>query len=708
MIKKSHLFISSKAGKDPLSRTGQLPALFLCLGSLFAAAPAPTPAQDAIHPYEVRIIRDTYGVPHIIGKTSADVAYALGKVQCEDRVADVVYNLHAGSGRLAEVTGEKYLNNDKEARLLRNARQAKRDWSKLSPQLRRLVEAYAQGVNDWLAAHPNAVPVKVKPFTPIDVIAWHRKVMMLSTVTIATADGNREVGKPHPGIPPGQSNSWVVSGMKSTTGRPLLLIDPHWPTEGHLQLYEARLKGGRLDAWGFMLVGTPLVGLGATPAAAWTFTAGGADSSDAYALRINPDNPNQYEWDGEYVPMEVRQETLRYRDGKEIKEVVETFRYTRHGPVGTNKQGEPYAARHGNWNHALTMEQFWRMNTARNTVEFKAALAMDRLCYFNVTWATTEGHIGYVQTGEVPRRSTAYDWEKRVPGWTSNSFLEGNIPFAQLPQVEDPSTHFLQNCNVAANVVTPGLGFTKADFPPGALYGHYGAYRARGQRVTSLLSGAAKLDLGSAGKIVFDTYVPPADIWIPIIVQSVNETSGITQEVIKATQILEKWDRYADVNSVGATIFRFWRMACDDLKDTRAGRDAFHVDNNRKLREKSLIALNRAVADLKNRYGRIDVPWGQIKRHQRGNQEWPLSGDGLGRLGLDTLRATSGVKFSSENTLINRGGQSTVALVFLGKEPKIHAVVAFGQSNVPDSPHYSDQAPLFVNGQLRSVQWNTE
>ena len=126
MMKISPLFISSKAGKDTLSRTGQLPALFLCLGSLFAAAPAPTPAQDAIHPYEVRIIRDTYGVPHILGKTSADVAYALGKVQCEDRVADVVYNLHAGSGRLAEVTGEKYLNNDKEARLLRNARQA---WS---------------------------------------------------------------------------------------------------------------------------------------------------------------------------------------------------------------------------------------------------------------------------------------------------------------------------------------------------------------------------------------------------------------------------------------------------------------------------------------------------------------------------------------------------------------------------------------------------
>ncbi len=216
------------------------------------------------------------------------------------------------------------------------------------------------------------------------------------------------------------------------------------------------------------------------------------------------------------------------------------------------------------------------------------------------------------------------------------------------------------------------------------------------------------MDLGSAGKIVFDTYVPPADIWIPIIVQSVNETSGNAPAVMKATRILEEWDRHADANSAGATIFRFWRMACDDLKDTRAGRDAFHVDNNRKLRGKSLIALNRAVVDLKNRYGRIDVPWGQIKRHQRGGQEWPLSGDGLGRLGMDTLRATTGVKFSSDNKLINRGGQSTVALVFLGKEPQIHAVVAFGQSNVPDSPHCSDQAPLFVNGQLRPVQWSAE
>ena len=702
------MLMFSKAGIESFNGTRQLLALFLSFGVLFAAATDTTPAEDTRNPYKPRIIRDTYGVPHIIGRTSADVGYGLGRAQCEDRAVDVVYNLHAGSGRLAELAGEQYLDSDREARLLRNTRQAKRDWPKLSPGLRRLVEGYVHGVNDWLAAHSDAIPVKVQPFTPIDVIAWHRKVMMLSTVTIATADGSRAVGESHPGTPPGQSNSWVVSGRKSITGRPLLLIDPHWPITGHLQLYESRLKGGRLDAWGFTLVGTPLIGLGATPAAAWTFTAGGADSSDAYALRVNPDNPNQYEWDGKYVPMEVSEETLRYRDGETIKEVAETFRYTRHGPVAANKQGELYAGRHGNWNHALAMEQFWRMNTARNTVEFKAALAMDRLSYFNVLWATTEGHIGYVQTGEVPQRSTTYDCEKRVPGWTSKSFLEGNIPFAQLPQVEDSPTHFLQNCNVAANVITPGLDFTKADFPPGALYGHYGAYRARGQRATSLLSGAAKLDLGSAGKIVFDTYVPPADIWIPIIVQSVNETSDNPRTVMKATRILEEWDRHADANSAGATIFRFWRMACDDLKDTRAGRDAFHVDNNRKLRGKSLIALNRAVVDLKNRYGRIDVPWGQIKRHQRGSQEWPLSGDGLGRLGMDTLRATTGVKFSNDNKLINRGGQSTVALVFLGKEPQIHAVVAFGQSNVPDSPHYSDQAPLFVNGQLRPVQWSAE
>jgi acyl-homoserine-lactone acylase len=495
-----------------------------------------------------------------------------------------------------------------------------------------------------------------------------------------------------------------VSGAKSSTGKPILLIDPHWPIEGHLQLCEAHVHAGPWQCWGFMITGTPLVGLGATPGVAWTFTAGGADSSDAYALRLDPKDPDRYEMDGQFVSMERRAEKFLIKEKEQVREVTETFRATRHGPVLTNKKGERFAAAVPGWSDAQAMEQFWRMNLARTAREFRAAIALDRLSYFNLMWASAEGHIGYVQLGEVPLRPPEYDWEKRVPGWTSATLYRGRVPFDRLPQVEDPPAHFLQNCNTAANVVTPGLKFTKADFPPGGLYGHHGAYRARGQRATALLGQAKKLDLDAARRIVFDTYCPPADLWVPILLAAVKEARD-PPELREAAGLLQEWDRRVEADSTGATVFRFWRLACDRMANAKAGRDAFRIDDTPPLRRECLEALREAVKDLQKRYGRVAVPWGEIKRLRRGGREWPLSGDGLGRLGLDTLRATAAADLDSQHKLVIGGGQSNIGLVFLGEEPVIHAVVAYGQSNRPGSRHFADQAPLYASHKLRPVPW---
>ena len=679
-----------------------------------------TPASSGRAPtYRATVLRDAYGVPHIFGRTEADVAYALGQAQCEDHLLNVVYNLHAGTGRLTEILGEGLLEADKAQRLLRHREAIERDWPKLPGVLRSYVRAFAQGVNDWLADHPDALPRQVEPFAPVDVLAALRQIQMLSGVAIAKADGNAAVGEAHPGVPPGKSNSWAVDGRKSATGKPILLIDPHWPIDGNLQLYEAHLVGGKLNVWGFMLAGTPVVDLGVTPGAAWTFTAGGADSSDAFALRLNPDNPDEYEFDGEYVPMEVRTETFRIRDGNSFRMATERFRYTRHGPVMTNTAGEPFAAGLPHWNDGRGIEQFWRMGRARTTRQFKAALAMDRLSYFNVMWATSQGDIGYLQTGDVPLRNPAYNWEQRVPGWTSDTLYQGPLPFAKLPQVENPPQHFLQNCNVAANEVTPGLKFTREDFPPGALYGHYGAYRARGSRVTDLLTLAKDLDVARARRIVFDTYVPPADLWVPDILAAV-QAAGNPEDLAPAVDILRNWDRRADADSVGVTLFRFWRYAAAAMTKATIGRDQLRVTKSRtsnggtvltitpmseEMQRDAVAALRAAVANLKRRYGRIDVPWGEIKRLRRGGKEWPLSGDALGRLGLDTLRATAAADLDEDHKLVIGGGQSTIGLVFLGDAPEIHAVTAYGHSNDPRSPHYADQAPLYASHRLRRVPW---
>jgi acyl-homoserine lactone acylase PvdQ len=169
-----------------------------------------------------------------------------------------------------------------------------------------------------------------------------------------------------------------------------------------------------------------------------------------------------------------------------------------------------------------------------------------------------------------------------VPGWTSRALHRGQLPFAKLPAAVNPPAGFLQNCNVAANVVTPGLKFTQKDFPPGILNGHYSQYRARGQRATRLLAGADQATLADGRRIAFDNYVPPADLWVPVILQAHREHrqrpklklfAADEALLAEAARLLRQWNRFATRQSAGATVFRFWRLACAKMKPP-VGRDA--------------------------------------------------------------------------------------------------------------------------------------
>ena len=175
----------------------------------------------------------------------------------------------------------------------------------------------------------------------------------------------------------------------------------------------------------------------------------------------------------------------------------------------------------------------------------------------------------------------------------------------------------------------------------------------------------------------------------------------------EAAKLLREWDRFATKESAGATVFRFWRFACHEM-DSIVCRDRFQVPNTPEVRRDAYRALSEAAKRLKTTYGRLDVPWGQIKRLRRDDQEWPLSGDGLGALGMDTLRATAAAKLDEHHKLISRGGQCVTSVVLLTDPPTIRSVVAYGQSNKPDSKHYADQAPLYSAERFRPVPWSDE
>jgi acyl-homoserine-lactone acylase len=650
--------------------------------------------------YEAILTRDRYGVPHVAGRTPADAAYALGQAQAEDRPADIVHNLSVGIGRLAELFGPAWLESDRGARELGHRARAEADWPRLPLAVQQMVEGFVAGVNDWIAEHPKTFPGPVRGFDAVDVVAWHRHLLMAPELALARLDAE---GGPGPRVEAGGSNAWAVAGARSATGKPVLLIDAHAPFEGARAPYEAHLRAGELDVWGYFPVGSPLPLAGATPWAAWALTTGGADSSDAYALRINPADPDEYEWEGRFVRMELRREAIRVREPGRLKDVEEKFRRTRHGPVLLDSRGRAFAAWLGSADHARALEQFWRMSTARGGAEFKAALALDRISGVGVVWASTDGAIGFVQTGQVPERAGGQDWEKPVPGWSPLTFPAGKVPFYKLPRVDNPPAGFLQSCDVSDDRVTPGLAWRREDFPAGALYAHFGEYRARAQRATDLLKDTPRMDLDAARRLAFDTYSPPADLWIPVLLAAAKE-AGFPEELAEAVDLLRGWSRHADAGSAGATLFRFWRFACADVPGGRAGRDTFSISDTPEIRRESLDALRRAVETLRRLHGRVAVPWGEVNRLRRGSAEWGLSGDGLSRLGLDTLRATGGPALEG-GKIVCRSGQSSPAIVFLGEVPVIHAVTAYGQSHDPESPHYADQAPLFARHELRHAPW---
>ena len=227
-----------------------------CLLAAFAAAPFNGLAGEAT------LYRDTWGVPHIWADDHVSAGYAVGQAQCEDSLANVVYCLHAGVGRLAEFVGPSMLSADIKARKLRHRAFSEAAWLKLSPPLRELVEGYCAGVNDYLESHPKELPRRVENVTPVQVLAWHRALLMMSTVAISKADAEASksdgyhpkynaqragqsglttssVGKSdqHPGIAPGKSNSWALSGAKTTSGAPMLLIVPHISLENHFHSF---------------------------------------------------------------------------------------------------------------------------------------------------------------------------------------------------------------------------------------------------------------------------------------------------------------------------------------------------------------------------------------------------------------------------------------------------------------------------------------
>ena len=641
--------------------------------------------------YDARILRDEWGVPHIFGQTDADVAYGLAYAHAEDDFLTIQQSLLAARGQLATVYGQDAAPNDYMVHLLRIWDVVDASYtSVLSSEVRAICEAYADGLNHYAALHRNEALPGLFPASGKDVIAGsvHKSPLFFGLDKVLGELFAKERAKPlSTRSASSGSNTLAVSPARSAGGQTFLAVNSHQPWEGPVTWYEAHLHSEEgWDAVGGLFPGMPVVTHGHNRDLGWSFTVNRPDLVDVYLLEINPENANQYRFDGEWLDLEFRAAPITVNlFGRLNWTVKEEVAWSVYGPVLGMPHGT-YALRYAGQGHAVIFEQLYRMNKARNFQEWQDALRMPGLPMFNVGYADREGNIYYLYNGLLPRRAEGYDWSQYLPGNTSETLWTEYLPFEELPQVLNPASGFIQNCNSTPYSTTLGPENPQPDQFSTTL-GIETELTNRARRALELFGSDPEITEQDFYTYKFDvTYSLEGDM--PQYIQKML-AAPLPQDadVQAALDVIRAWDMRAtpDSTSTGLIVWTLQSLGFprpDEIEPVALAQ-----------------AFVNTLDTFKRAHGRVDVPWSEVNRLRRGNLDLGLGG------GPDLLHAINGEQLD-DGRLRGRQGDSYVALVTWDSNGHVYSrsIHQYGSATLDEeSPHYADQAPLFAERQLKPV-----
>ncbi len=663
----------------------------------------PARAGDAEKTEEITIYRDDFGIPNIFAPTEEGAAYGMGYAQAEDRLEEICRQCRRAEGTMSEVFGPGYVLHDYRQRVWQHRAVAEANYLKLSAKTRALIEAYQAGIQKYMNEHPDEVPAWAPKLEPWQIVALGRYIIWGWPEGDAGGDLFRAGIRPDP-VSPRSSNEWVISAGRTADGFPLALIDPHLGWYGEFRFYEARLYGGELATSGMAIPGLPLTALGHNRYCSVAMTTGGPDAADVYEEELNPANHRQYKYDGKWRDMSVRKEVIRVKDGDKIHDKHFEIEYTHHGPVVAHRGDKAYAMKLPYFDEYRLMEQTYLMATAHNLEEMKKALAMFQLMEQNVMVATVDGDIFYLRNGRVPIRPKGYNWKHPVPGNTSASEWLGIHPLHDLVQCTNPWQGYMQNCNVSPEFMikfSPMVPSRYADRP--YLYNPDNPLHQRAAMVLELLHNRTKVTVEDAMHVALCPQVYHADLWQAKLVAAWEKADAQTRADVQAAKLYDlivRWNRRNDPDSTGAIAYRYWK---DQL-----GEKVRQADRNGRAPpedvtdEQLLKALLEGAAALHKRWGRLEVPFGEVYRvgRQGSDRDWPVGGGSIP--GMATPRAISFDLRKDGKTFLGRGGQTSTQVVQLRKPPRSWTLLPLGESDHPNSKHWDDQAEkLFSPGKMK-------
>ncbi len=765
---------------------------------------------------EVRVVRDTWGVPHIFAESETDAYYALGYCMAQDRLFQMEVMRRIARGELAELLGPPVVKIDRIMRAFRLRAKAEEFmttiWEQSRPEMKAALEAFILGVNAYVESNPlpwefAALLISCRPFTVEDFVS------VAAVLPITFADGLRvdplrsllkeqiperniealfpefekmpvtimesleeaaEYQRNRAGsaaeVPQVSrslesavrwldaiaafgrlagtelgSNSWVLSGDKTASGKPILANDPHIAFTNPCIWYEAHMKYGTFENYGYHLPPIPVALLGHNEDRAWGITMFFNDDVDMFLEKVNPENPNQVMYRGEWVDCEVVRERIKVRLGPDV---LCDVRITPHGPIANDLLGllfdyeGPPISMCWVWQHVpyTDVAAFYEMSHARDYERFEAAVRKVTSPGLNISYADAAGNIAWWAAGLLPLRPPHVDPRALLEGWTGRNEFTEYLPFEASPHLKNPPDGMIVTANNLCTVKPVGT-------PPLQIPALQGYFKPgdRAGRIKELLATRNDWTIEDLRAVQLDNMGFAPRVMAPAMARLAREDeASLTTREREALKQVDTWDFYNDVDSIGATVFNYWvdslmmalfsdemtekqffiYTSLDDswialqdlLRDTR---DPWWDDITTPDRENASQIITRSLKHACEKLTKdlgenvAGWRWGNIHRlifkHPFGYVP------GIGRL-INIGPFESGGARETINSMPSKSlhkydiiaGPSTRRLIDFARPDQSLTILPTGNSGHLRNPHYDDQATMFARGDYRTALYNRD